>query len=107
VTTSQPHSPSRGERVSSNPGLQQGSAVVPFPLALNRKLVSRLVDRFLAIPAGPDRAVIWRKKELGQLERKRRSQGIPPEIIQRELWQIERAVAAQLAAMFPNDGGAA
>jgi hypothetical protein len=85
--------------------LQQGS-IVPFPLALNRKLVSRLVDRFLAIPAGPDRAVIWRKKELGQLERKRRSQGIAPEIIQREIWDVEDAVAVRLTAMFPDLGDA-
>jgi hypothetical protein len=80
--------------------------VVPFPLALNRKLVSRLVDRFIALPPSEERASEWRKKELGQLERKRRAQGIPPEIIKRELWQVEQAVAVQLAAMFPDLGGA-
>jgi hypothetical protein len=107
MTNSQLHPPSAEDRVPSSLGLQQGSTVVPFPLALNRKLVSRLVDRFLALSAGPDRAVIWRKKEMGQLERKRRSQGIPSEIIKRELWQVENAVAVRLAAMFPKDGGAA
>lgn len=81
--------------------------VIAFPLALNRKLVSRLVDRFLALPFTEDRANKWRRKELGQLERKRLAQGIAPEIIEQELWQVERAVTVRLKAMFPNDGGAA
>lgn len=81
--------------------------VVAFPLFVNRQLIVRLVDRFLAIPPSNERPNIWRKRELGQLERKRRAQGIAPEIVQRELKKVEQAVAERLAVIFEEGGGAA
>ncbi|MEE1611113.1 DUF6074 family protein [Microvirga sp. CF3016] len=86
---------------------QAKASVYPFPLALNRKLVERLVDRFLAIPPSDERANLFRRRELGPLKKKRLRQGIPLELVALELKAVEQAIAVRLAAIFSEEGSKA
>jgi Family of unknown function (DUF6074) len=99
-----PNHPPAPSRVAFHP---PPATVVPFPLSLNRQLIARLVEQFLAIPPSPERAAIFRQKQLAQLRRKRRALGLPPDAVEAEIWGVEQAMAVRLAAMFPKDGGAA
>jgi hypothetical protein len=51
--------------------------------------------------------VIFRKTALARLERQRQSLGLSSPVVRAEIRAVEQAVACQLTAMFPRDGGVA
>ncbi|WP_371823227.1 MULTISPECIES: DUF6074 family protein [Microvirga] len=79
--------------------------IIPFPRSKHRPFVLKHAARMAKLPT------ITAEKHLAyQLEVQAQTmarRGIPPEIIQDEIWSLERAIRAEIGNVFVSGGGVA
>jgi hypothetical protein len=79
--------------------------IIPFPRTRNRPFVLKHAARMAKLPAKTAEKHLAYQLELQARTMARR--GIPPGVIQSEIWSLERAIRAELGNVVVSGGGAA
>ncbi|MFC1455734.1 DUF6074 family protein [Microvirga arabica] len=80
-------------------------SVVPFPRIRNRPFVLKHAARMAKLPVKTAEKHLAYQLEVQAQTMARR--GIHPEVIQNEIWSLERAIRAELGNVVVSGGGAA